>query len=76
MTQCLEQLAQVVRMKCKLQQKSIRSFSHQQRSQKALFPGFKVHRHGTETSHWGFEKKSFVPNDIHKLPLVCTLRQE
>lgn len=69
-TQFLEQLTLRVSMKCKPQQKSIRRFSHQQSSQKALFSGCKVHRHGTETSHWGFEKKIFLPNDIYKLPLV------
>lgn len=76
MIRFLEQVAQVVSMKCKPHQKSIRNFSHQQSSQKALFSGFKAHRHGTETLHWGFERKSFAPNDIHKLPLVCILWQE
>lgn len=56
-----ELLARVVSMKFKPEQKPIRSLSHQQSSQKALFSGFKEHRHGVETWHWGFESKSQMP---------------
>lgn len=57
------------------EQKFIRSLSHQQISRKALFQGFKEHRHGVETLHQGFERKSFMPNAFHKLPSVCVLWQ-
>lgn len=76
MIKFLGQLAQVVSMKFKPEQKSIRSLSHQQDSQKALFSGFKEHRHGVETLNRGFERKTFMPNAFHKLPLVCVLWQD
>ena len=62
MIKSLEPLAQVVSMKCKPEQKSPAS------SQKALFSGFKEHRHGVKALHWGFKRKSFMPDVFHKFP--------
>ena len=76
MIKFLEQLSQVVSMKFKPEQKSIRSLSHQRGSQKALFSRFKGHRHGVETLNQGFKRKSFMPNAFHKLPLACVLWQD
>lgn len=63
-------------MKFKPEQKSIRCLSHKQGSQKALFSGFKEHRHGVETVNRGFERKRFTPNTFRTLPLVCVLWQD